>query len=79
MLRRHSYVDVFEDAPGSDTECAVAGFDQVVSFTSAVVTAERINETKVAVQLFCFYQKARAIRFPFHDCSHVGPPRGREG
>jgi hypothetical protein len=33
------------------------------------MTAERINETKVGVQLFCFYQKASAIRFPFHGCS----------
>jgi len=69
MLHRHNYVDVFEDSPGSDTECAIGGFDQVVSFTSAVMTAERINETKVGVQLFCFYQKASAIRFPFHGCS----------
>jgi hypothetical protein len=40
------------------------------------MTAERINETKVGAQLFCFYQKASAIRLPFHGWSHVGPPRG---
>jgi hypothetical protein len=77
MLRRHSYVDIFEDSTGRDTECAIGGLDQVVSLASAVVTAERIDEAEVGVELFCFYQKASAIGFPFHGGSHVCPSRGR--
>jgi len=48
----HGYVHVLEDLAGSDAQDAVARFNQVVTFASAVLTAEMIGEAETGTELF---------------------------
>ena len=40
----HGNVDVFKDLPRSDAENSVAGLDEVVALSTAMLTAEGIGE-----------------------------------
>jgi len=42
----HRDVDVFEDLFGSDAQDAIAGFDEVIAFAAAVLTAKMIDEAE---------------------------------
>jgi hypothetical protein len=70
---RHWDIDVLEDAAGGDAEDAVGGFDEVVSFVSAVLAAEMVDEGESGTELFGGDQKARAVGLPF--LFHVALPR----
>lgn len=73
---RHGNVDVFEDSARSDAKHAVGGFDEVVSFASAVLAAEMIDEGEVGSKLFGFNQETCAVGLPFLRF-HVALPRVR--
>ena len=60
----HGYVDVFEDAARGDAENAVGRFDEVVTFASAMLAAEVIDEAETGTELFGFDEETRAIRLP---------------
>jgi hypothetical protein len=74
--KRYGNVNVFEDAARSDAEHAVGGFDEVVTFASAVLAAEMIDEGEVGSELFGFDQETCAIGLPFLRF-HVALPRVR--
>lgn len=65
--RGHGDVNVLEDAAGRYAENAFRGFDQIVTFASAMLAAEVIDEGKSRVELFCLNEKASAVRLPFFD------------
>ena len=60
----HGNVDVLEDAAGGDAEDAVGGFDEVVTFASAVLAAEMIDEAERGAELFGFDEETGAVRLP---------------
>jgi hypothetical protein len=70
----HGHVDIFEQLARSDTAHTVGRFDEVVSFLTAMLAAEGIDEEKRFGELFGSDQKARAIYQPvvcyFHDARH---------
>ena len=70
----HGDVDIFKNLARSDAENALAGFDEIVSFASAVRAAERVGETEGGVELFGFDQKTCAVRLPL-DRFHGADPR----
>ena len=51
IARRHLYIDVFKDVPRSDAENALARFDQIITFASAMLPAEVIGETESGSEL----------------------------
>ena len=71
----HGHVDVFEKFPRSDAAHAVGRFDEVISFLSAVLSPESVDEEKRFGELLGPDQKARAISLPVvccysHDAHH---------
>lgn len=62
--KTHGDVDVFENLTGSNAENSIAGFDEVVPFSSAMLAAKVIGEAEAGVELLGFYQKASAVSLP---------------
>ena len=75
----HDDVHVFEELARDDAPNAFGGLDKVVSFMTAVLAAEGIDEEQGFGELFGLDQKTRAIHLPvvswFHNAYH---PLGRE-
>jgi len=51
---QHRDVDVLEDLAWGDAEDAVAGFDQIVPFATAMLAAEVVGEAEAGAELFGF-------------------------
>ena len=64
VMQGHGDVDVLEDAARGDAEYAVGGFHEVVTFASAVLAAEMVDEAETGAELFGFYEETGAIRLP---------------
>ena len=60
----HGHVDVFKDLTGSNAENSIAGFDEVIAFSSAMLAAQVIGETEAGIELLGFYQKTSAVSLP---------------
>ena len=60
----HGNVDVFENLTRSDAENSVAGFDEVVTFASAMLSAEVIGEAEAGIELLGLNQETRAVSLP---------------
>jgi hypothetical protein len=75
----HGYVDILKNLPGRDSQRAVGGFHEIVTFLPAMFTSERIPELQGTGELPGPDQKSRAINLPFDFCfPHVFHPWGRE-
>ena len=62
----HGDVDVLENSSWRDADDALGRLDKVIAFASGVLTAERIDEAEVRVELLRFDQEASAVRLPLH-------------
>lgn len=60
----HGDVDVFENLAGSNAENSIAGFDEIIPFSSAVLSAEVIGKAEAGIELLGFYQKTSAVSLP---------------
>src|SRR5215472_14708079 len=62
---RHGDIDVFEDLARCDAQDSIVGFDQIVAFAAAMLTAEMVDEREARAELFGFDQEPSAVSFPF--------------
>lgn len=62
----HGDVDIFKDLARGDAENSLGRFNQVISLTAAVLTAELIGEAESVVEFLGFDQEAGAVGLPFH-------------
>ena len=61
----HEDVDILEDAARGDADYAVGRLDKVVTFATAMLAAEMIDEAEARIELLGIDQEASAIRLPF--------------
>jgi len=69
----HGDVDVFEYLARSDAENSLERLNEVVAFSAAVLTTERIGEAEIGIELFGFYEKSSAVCLPFIFCHGAVP------
>ncbi len=66
--------------PGSDALCPVGRFDEIISFITLVLTAQRVDENEGFGQLPGANQKTRAIHLPIaRSFPHTILPLGEGG